>query len=172
MISLRLINNQLAVETNGATEYYSFEDIKSISPYKYSIGPYSATSGKEFIVINFINESRNSSLKLDFSLIENPVFSDLNDAVSTISGWRSDATTGALDANSRSANLIRETADGTISGAYSASFANVGLADGIVGLAILKPGETVNFDAGAINNIIQSIEYDATGTEFLIAYIS
>lgn len=74
---------------------------------------------------------------------------------------------------SRVTNLDRTTTTGTItSGKYSVSIANVGSGDGTVKATTLKPNETVNFDAGALNNTLDDIDYDATGTEFLIIYIS
>jgi hypothetical protein len=61
---------------------------------------------------------------------------------------------------------------GTVTaGAYSASFASVGTANALVGGIILKPGETLNFDAGAINNTLATITYDVTtnsGAELII----
>jgi hypothetical protein len=53
---------------------------------------------------------------------------------------------------------------GTIpAGRYSMSFANVGTINATVGGVTLKPGETMNFDAGAINNTLGSVAYNATG---------
>jgi hypothetical protein len=63
---------------------------------------------------------------------------------------------------------------GTIpAGRYSMSFANVGTIDATVGGVTLKPGETMNFDAGAINNTLGSVSYNATGAggELLIISI-
>ena len=50
------------------------------------------------------------------------------------------------------------------------SFASVGTANATVGGITLKPGETINFDAGAINNTLGAISYDssAVGAELLI----
>lgn len=69
--------------------------------------------------------------------------------------------------------IIRVSTSGTIpSGVYSVSFANVGSGNGTVGGATFKPGETINFDAGALNNTLStSFSYDANGTDFLIIYI-
>ena len=64
---------------------------------------------------------------------------------------------------------------GTIpAGRYSMSFANVGTINATVGGIILKPGETISFDAGAINNTLGSVSYNATGTggELLIISIA
>ena len=51
--------------------------------------------------------------------------------------------------------------------------ANVGSADGtILGGTVLKSGEIINFDSGSLNNTFNSFAYDATGTEFIITFIS
>lgn len=55
---------------------------------------------------------------------------------------------------------------------YSVSVANVGLADGTVLGATIKPGEVLNFSADALNNFFTSFAYDATGTEFIIIYVA
>lgn len=81
--------------------------------------------------------------------------------------------TGVTTGASRVTNILRPTSTGTIAaGAYSGSISNVGAANGTVKTITLKPGETVNFDAGAVNNTLDAIAYNATGTEFLIIYIS
>lgn len=80
-----------------------------------------------------------------------------------------------LTAKSITPNLIRTTASGSIpSGSYSFTIANVGAADADIlgGTDNLKAGETVSFDAGALNNTYGAIAYDATGTELLITYNS
>ena len=53
------------------------------------------------------------------------------------------------------------------------SFANVGTINATVGGITLKPGETISFDAGAINNTLGSVSYNATGAggELLITSI-
>ena len=82
-------------------------------------------------------------------------------------------TTGAA----RTPNIIRTSAPGnvnTVAGTfYSVSVANVGTADGtILGGTVLKSGEIINFDSGSLNNTFNSFAYDATGTEFIITFIS
>jgi hypothetical protein len=60
---------------------------------------------------------------------------------------------------------------GTVAaGAYSVSFASVGTANATVGGITLKTGETLNFDAGAINNTLAAITYSTTtaGAELII----
>ena len=36
----------------------------------------------------------------------------------------------------------------------------------------IKPGEVVNFDAGTLNNTLDAIAYDGTGSDLLIIFIS
>jgi hypothetical protein len=54
---------------------------------------------------------------------------------------------------------------------YSFSIANVGTTAGTVDGYSLPAGVTINYDPG-LNNTIQGISFDATGTTFLITYIS
>lgn len=73
---------------------------------------------------------------------------------------------------SRTPNFLRPTGvSGTVAaGTYSMSFASVGTADATVGSITLKPGETLNFDAGAINNTLGAVNYSTTtaGAELII----
>jgi hypothetical protein len=79
----------------------------------------------------------------------------------------------------RQTNMLRNSLNSFIGpGIYSASFANVH-ASGDVSItagngvtAVLKPGETISFDPGAINNTLDRITYDATAAEVLIIFIS
>jgi hypothetical protein len=51
------------------------------------------------------------------------------------------------------------------------SFASVGTANAIVGGITLKPGETLSFDAGAINNTLGAVTYNTltnAGAELII----
>ena len=76
----------------------------------------------------------------------------------------------------RTPTFLRPTGtSGTIAaGQYSVSFASVGTANATVGGIILKPGESISFDAGAINNTLAAIAYSTTtaGAELLIISIS
>jgi hypothetical protein len=77
--------------------------------------------------------------------------------------------TSYLAPQSRTTSISRPTTSSVISaGARSTSIANVGAANGTVQGVTLKPGETISFDAGALNNTLTAINYNATGTEFLI----
>jgi hypothetical protein len=77
-----------------------------------------------------------------------------------------------LNPQPRTHNIKRDTLPGTIVKPYSFSIANVGAANGDVEGEILSPGEVINFDAGALNNLFDNVTYDATGTEFLITWVS
>jgi hypothetical protein len=71
----------------------------------------------------------------------------------------------------RTPTILRTSTNSSIAaGAYSVSFASVGTANATVGGQTLKPGETINFDAGAINNTLGAVAYDssAVGAELLI----
>ena len=76
----------------------------------------------------------------------------------------------------RTPNMLRTTSSGNLSSLslqiYSASVANVGTADGTVLGAVLKAGEIVNFDASSISHYFDDFAYDATGTEFIIIFVS
>ena len=96
------------------------------------------------------------------------VLQGLDKLLSTISG-----TGTYLTPKARITNILRTTSNGTIAaGKYSVSFANVGSDDSVVKGVIIKSGETINFDAGTLNNTLDAIAYDATGTDLLIIYIS
>lgn len=71
----------------------------------------------------------------------------------------------------RTPTILRTSTNSSVAaGAYSVSFASVGTVDSTVGGATLKPGETINFDAGAINNTLGAITYNSStaGAELLI----
>jgi hypothetical protein len=72
----------------------------------------------------------------------------------------------------RISNIVRTSTSGTIPKCYSFSIANVGAANGTYKGVVIAPGEVVNFDAGVLNNEFGSTLYDATGTTFLITYVT
>lgn len=80
-----------------------------------------------------------------------------------------------LTSQARTPNFDRPTGIGSIAViAYDVSVSNVGTADGTVLGTTIKPGETLPFDAGALNNYYPAgtFTYDATGTEFIVKYNS
>lgn len=72
--------------------------------------------------------------------------------------------------------LSRPTTSGTVAaGSRSVSIANVGTESGTVLGTELAAGETVNFDAGSLNNTLAAVAYDPTtpgATTFLIATLT
>lgn len=71
----------------------------------------------------------------------------------------------------RTPAILRTSASSSVAaGKFSMSFASVGTVNATVGGVTLKPGETINFDAGAINNTLGAVTYDssAVGAELLI----
>jgi hypothetical protein len=87
-----------------------------------------------------------------------------------------ETATQAIETNTtgvaRTPNFLRPTGSlGTVTaGTFSMSFASVGTGNATVGGMTLKPGETINFDAGALNNTLGAVAYDTTttGAELII----
>ena len=87
-----------------------------------------------------------------------------------------ETATQAIETNTtgvaRTPNFLRPTgAAGTVTaGTFSMSFASVGTGNATVGGMTLKPGETINFDAGALNNTLGAVAYNTTavGAELII----
>ena len=72
----------------------------------------------------------------------------------------------------RTTNIVSATGVGTVpANTYSLSIANVGNAAGTVGGVSVPAGVVVNYSA-ELNNTLTGIAYNATGTTFLITYIS
>ena len=73
----------------------------------------------------------------------------------------------------RTPGIISTATSGTtVLGWYSFSIANVGTSAGTVDGQSIPAGTTLNFDGGVLNNTLGSLAYDATGTTFIITYIS
>lgn len=97
--------------------------------------------------------------------------------VSNTTGLSTETTLASVDtkltAAARTPNILRDGGIGTTpGGVYSFSIANVGTVDGTVDGQSIPPGVTINFDGGSLNNTLASLPYDATGTAFLITWIS
>jgi hypothetical protein len=72
----------------------------------------------------------------------------------------------------RNTNIVSATGIGSIpNNTYSFSIANVGASAGSVGGVSIPAGVTINYNA-ELNNTLTGIAYNATGTTFLITYIS
>lgn len=99
--------------------------------------------------------------------LQTPILTSIDGTLASIDAW--------LGPENRTPNLIRPTGitGNTPVGTFSVSFASVGTANALVGGMMLKPGETVNFDGGAVNNTVGVIAYDTTavGAELIITYL-
>jgi hypothetical protein len=72
----------------------------------------------------------------------------------------------------RSTNIVSATGAGSVpNGVYSLSIANVGNAAGTVEGVSVPAGVVINFSA-ELNNYLELTNYNATGTTFLITYLS
>jgi hypothetical protein len=72
----------------------------------------------------------------------------------------------------RNTNIVSATGVGTVpANTYSLSIANVGAAAGSVGGVSVPAGVVINYNA-ELNNTLTGIAYNATGTTFLITYLS
>lgn len=111
-------------------------------------------------------------LNVDTTAIE----ATLLDIEVLIGNLATEATLQVVETNTtsvaRTPNFLRPSGVlGTIvAGTFSMSFASVGTGNATVGGMTLKPGETINFDAGALNNTLGAVAYDTTptGAELII----
>ena len=170
MIQITNTNNQLRIVDSGRIEFYKFEEITNVAWNR------SAENGY-YVLVTFDSEY---FLRIELSRIDNqPTWTNnlagAQAAVIQISIWMNTAVaaiTALLTAVARTPNFLRPTgASGTIAaGTFSMSFASVGTANATVGGMILKPGETINFDAGALNNTLGAVAYSTTtaGAELII----
>ena len=76
-----------------------------------------------------------------------------------------------LQGTARTPNISSETGVGATPSAYSISIANVGSAAGVINGVSIPAGTVLNFDGG-FNNTIDPMSFNATGTTFLITYIT
>jgi len=96
--------------------------------------------------------------------------SNVSTLVTNTTGLATETTVGSIDTKLtsvvRTPNFLRPSGSlGTVTaGTFSMSFASVGTGNATVGGMTLKPGETINFDAGALNNTLGAVAYDTTAT--------
>jgi len=121
--------------------------------------------------LNTVNELTTANVKL------NDIEGELIDQGNTLDVVETEVISidDRLTAKVITPNIVRATGAGTIASAvYSFSVANVGAGNGTILGQTIKPTETLNFDAGSLNNTYAAgtIAYDGTGTELLITYNS
>lgn len=111
------------------------------------------------------------TIKIYGSNNANPVSTDVAGNIGIWDGNNSITVDGGTGIQ-RTPTFLRPTGvSGTVSaGTFSMSFASVGTANATVGSITLKPGETLNFDAGAINNTLGAVSYSTltAGAELII----
>jgi len=173
MITLSIGPKLLGITNESLTEYYTYSDIKSVSPF-YGYG----NSGS-FVLINFINENRDSSLKIKFESLDPSMgFQSVTEVVDAITSAIGNDNTYGLSPKVKYTRAFKDSDSGTVNAkVHSIAFGNTGSVNVRVFISseelILAPGETISFDAGALNNmLIDMYQWDATGGEILITYVT
>ena len=173
-------NNQLKLSYSNLIEYYEYDNFKSIS------SGFDTLRGNFYVSINFIANDKNNSLRLYLVDISNqPSWTDdtigAQNAVEQISIWANSTISVVLPTNARVPRVIRSAGSGTtvLPGTqFAVSFASTGTANATITVngvsVILKPGETVSYDAGDPNIFIPgyfSYNTSTAGSELLIIYV-
>jgi hypothetical protein len=162
------LSNPISTNTNGELQI----DVLTM-PATYNEDSAHATGNIGAFVMGVRNDLNTGMTNADGDY--SPIAVNDNGAVAINDGGNSITVDGGVGV-SRTPSFARpSTANpgtGTVNiGAFSASFASVGTANALVGGMVLKPGETLNFDAGAINNTLAAITYNVTtnaGAELII----
>lgn len=172
------INNQLRINTSNSEEFYKFETMKSFSPEVDA-------KNNWYVLINFIANDKNNSLRLYVKDVTNLGFTNSQlsaiQLVRLISQWAS--TSASTPVSVKSPFIIRSTGAALTlvpANVSSISFSSTGTANATILVngttIIIKPGETVSYDAGGINNYMPGGVFyyntSAAGCELLIAYVA
>jgi len=173
-MELNNINNQLQIITSNNTEFYKFETMKSFSAEVDA-------KGNWYVLINFIANDKNNSLRLYVKDVTNLGLSNTQAyamiLVKTISGW---ASSNNATMTPRYPYILTSTGSGSIAGeCNSFSIRNAGAAAGTVtlsnGAAVSIPAGTVlTYDAGGLGCKFYSgtVTWNATGTTFIVTYVA
>lgn len=183
--SMRDYEVRLVVDANDVTwlevRYWDAQDGTLGTPVYYLPG--STTPGSPVLPISYINpntylaqlvtNTTGLATEVTLGLLEAKDFATETTLLSV------DSNAAQLVSNTTSAtrtpNLIRATGSGTIAPlVYDFSVSNVGSANGTILGGTIKPSETLNFTAGALNNSYAAgtISYNGTGTELVIIFNS
>ena len=166
--------------------------ITYINPNTYLAQIVSNTTGLATEVTLGLLEAKDFATETTLALLEGKDFatettlSNLDSKITACDTTNLATETTLLSVDSNAAQLVTNTtsilrtpgiatltgAGLTTAGVYSFSIANIGSANGLVGGESIPAGMTISFDGGALNNTLDSISYDATGTTFIITYIS
>lgn len=191
--------NQLRIQNGSKVEYYKYATIKSLSAVSDADSNFSVvinfiTDDKNNPLVLKLDNISNQPTWVDTALGVNVAIEAISDWMHTdnpstnvtVEGWtaplgqkteaQSIPVVIASDqtGDTRQTNILRTSASSSVpSGTYSVSFANVHpSADSTVKTVTLKPGETISFDGGAVNNTLDEIAYNSISSELLIIYIS
>ncbi len=181
--------NQLRIANGSKVEYYKYATIKSLSAVSDADSNFSVvinfiSDDKNNPLVLKLDNIDNQPTWVDTAVGVNVAIEAISDWMHTdnpstnvtVEGWTAPLGQQTEAASipvvlpsdqtgqtGRVARIERATGSGSTPEAYSVSFANVHASDNVtVKTVILKPGETISFDAGAINNKMESIIYDAT----------
>jgi hypothetical protein len=171
---------------NGFIKAFNYSVIESVESY---------SSGSDYYIkISFVSDKGcpQDPLTIKLGTVANqPTWtnsaSGANVAVNDILSWAQSSTSTSglatestlqdvkniLTPGARIPGLIRTSGAGNFpTSVYDISFTNVGLSDGLLLGTVIKPNETIEYGAGAVSNfyLANVFSFDATGTEFLIAY--
>lgn len=137
----------------------------NLDPDNDSVGIYGYTNPADPSTFTGIKVDANGELQVD-------ILSLPNEGQQTMANSISVALASNQSGASRTPTFLRPAGtSGTVAaGTFSMSFASVGTANATVGGITLKPGETLNFDAGAINNTLGAVTYSTVtaGSELII----
>ena len=137
--------------------------------------------GNWYVLINFIANDKNNSLRLYLKDVTNLGLSNTKGyaeiLVKTISGW---ASSNNATMTARYPYILTSTGAGSIAGECNTfSIYNSGAAAGTVTLSNGTPvsiaaGVTINFDAGGLGCKFYSgaVTWNATGTTFIVTYVA
>lgn len=172
------LNKQLQIITSNNTEFYKFETMKSFSPEIDA-------KGNWYALINFISNDKNNSLRLYVKDITNLGLTNTQagaaSLVNTLSSWA--GLSGGISATVKYPFIIRSTGAALTmipASVTSISFRSTGTANATILVngttVLLKPNETVSYDAGAVNNYMPAGTFyyntSLASSELLISYVA
>lgn len=167
-------NSQLKIVNSSLVEYYKYETIKSVS--------WASDSKGFYISINFISNDKNNSLRLYLVDIDNQGSwtndaTGIQQAVNDISSWMLAASAYLPIGEQRTAFFGRSSGvtANYPAGLHKFSVSSVGTGNVLLNGVILKPGETINFDAGDPTNYFGSgsfsLDTTTSGAEAIIVFV-
>lgn len=172
MATVSNVNNQFKFVNTNRTEFYQYPKLSNLTYVLNNDGNY---------YIQFTYED-DYFVKIKLSDLTNQptwtnTYAGAEQAIADISLWikqSAQSIIGTTDSGiTVTPSFTRSTSSGSLASAcYSLSVSNVGSANGTFLSETIKPGETLNFSAGAINNKYASntFSWNGAGTELIIIY--